>query len=100
MWRSVVDGMLKLKNCTGAEDIQSVDSEHDMNMTDSWWTASALNAADAELRVQTENDPLNRTHPEHSAETKRYRHWSDTEHYRLWTPLTPNTRLNTTDTEQ
>ena len=25
----MVDGMLKFKNCTGAEDIQSVDSEHD-----------------------------------------------------------------------
>ena len=25
----MVDGMLKLKNCAGAEDIQSVDSEHD-----------------------------------------------------------------------
>ena len=37
--------MLKFKNCAGAEDIQSVDSEHDMNMTDSWWTASALNTA-------------------------------------------------------
>ena len=32
----MVDGMLKFKNCAGAEDIQSVDSEHDMNMTDSW----------------------------------------------------------------
>ena len=40
--------MLKFKNCAGAEDIQSVDSEHDMNMTDSWWTASALNTADTE----------------------------------------------------
>ncbi len=32
----MIDGMLKFKNCAGAEDIQSVDSEHDMNMTDSW----------------------------------------------------------------
>ena len=32
----MVDGMLKFKNCAGAEDIQSADSEHDMNMTDSW----------------------------------------------------------------
>ena len=32
----MVDGMLKFKNCAGAEDIQSVDSEHDMNTTDSW----------------------------------------------------------------
>ena len=31
----MVDGMLKFKNCSGAEEIQSVDSEHDMNMTDS-----------------------------------------------------------------
>ena len=47
-WPSVVDGMLNLKNCAGAEDIQGVDSEHGMNMTDSWWTASALNTADTE----------------------------------------------------
>ena len=26
----MVDGMLKFKNCAGAEDIQGVDSEHDM----------------------------------------------------------------------
>ena len=26
----MVDGMIKFKNCAGAEDIQSVDSEHDM----------------------------------------------------------------------
>ena len=32
----VSDGMLKFKNCAGAEDIQSVDFEHDMDMTDSW----------------------------------------------------------------
>ena len=32
----MVDGMLKFKNCAGAKDIQSVDSEHDMNITDSW----------------------------------------------------------------
>ena len=32
----MVDGMSKLKNCAGAEDIQSVDSEHDMDMTDFW----------------------------------------------------------------
>ena len=32
----MVDGMLKFKNCAGTEDIQSVDSEHDMDMTDSW----------------------------------------------------------------
>ena len=37
-----------LTGCAGAEDIQGVDSEHDMNMTDSWWTASALNTADTE----------------------------------------------------
>ena len=29
----MVDGMLKFKNSAGAEDIQSVDSEHDMNIT-------------------------------------------------------------------
>ena len=29
----MVDGMLKFENCAGAEDIQSVDSEHDMDMT-------------------------------------------------------------------
>ena len=39
---------LWLTGCAGAEDIQGVDSEHDMNMTDSWWTASALNTADTE----------------------------------------------------
>ena len=32
----MVDRVLKLKNCAGAEDIQGVDTEHDMNMTDSW----------------------------------------------------------------
>ena len=32
----MVDRMLKFKNCAGAEDIQGADSEHDMNMTDSW----------------------------------------------------------------
>ena len=33
----MVDRMLKFKNCAGAEDLQSVDSEHDMtDMTDSW----------------------------------------------------------------
>ena len=45
---SVVNRMLKFKNCAGAEEIQGVDSEHDMNMTDSWWTANALNTADTE----------------------------------------------------
>ena len=76
MW-PVVDGMLKFKNCAGAEDIQSVDSEHDMNMTDSWWTGSALNTAVTEEY------------------RRRMTHWTvhtpnatDTERYRLWTPLT------------
>ena len=32
----MVDGMLKFKNCAGAEASQSVDSEHDVNMTDSF----------------------------------------------------------------
>ena len=52
MW-PVVDGMLKFKNCAGAEDIQSVDSEHDMNMTDSWlqpvlWTLQTLKSTDGQ----------------------------------------------------
>ena len=69
--------MLKFKNCAGAEDIQGADSEHDMDMTDSCWTASALNTADTEEYRQ------------------RMTHWTvhtlnttDTERYRLWTPLT------------
>ena len=40
----MVDGMLKFKNFAGAEDIQSVDSEHDRLLV----TASALNTADTE----------------------------------------------------
>ena len=32
----MVDGTLKFKNCAGAEDSQSVDPEHDVNMTESW----------------------------------------------------------------
>ena len=92
-WPSVVDGMLKFHNCAGAEDIQSVDSEHDMNMSDSWWTAGALNTADTE--EQTENDPLNSTHPE------RYRHWTlqtlnPTDNWILdWTLLTLNNSRQT-----
>ena len=85
--------MLKFKNCAGAEDIQSVDSEHDINMSDSWWTAGALNTADTE--EQTENDPLNSTHPE------RYRHWTlqtlnPTDNWILdWTLLTLNNSRQT-----
>ena len=72
----VVDGMLKFKNCAGAEDMQSADSEHDMNMTDSW-LQPVLWTLHTQWRVQTENDPLNSTHHE------QYRHWTNTEHYRL-----------------
>ena len=43
----MIDGMLKFKNCAGAEDLQGVDSEHDVNMTD-LVTASAMNTADTE----------------------------------------------------
>ena len=46
----MVDGMIKFKNCAGAEDIQSVDSEHDMtDMT--LLPASALNTADTEMTL-------------------------------------------------
>ena len=41
----MVDGMLKFKNCTGAEDIQSVDSEHDMDIKLSM-NSQCLNTAD------------------------------------------------------
>ena len=39
-----------------------------LNIPDSWWTAHALNTED--IRVQTENEQPNSTHPEH------YRHWT------------------------
>ena len=60
----MVDGMLKLENCAGAEDLQSVDSEHDMNMTDRLLVNSQYCEQCRHRRVQTENDPLNSTHPE------------------------------------
>ena len=60
----VIDGMLKFKNCAGAEDIQSVDSEHDMNTTDSWlqpvlWTLQTLKSTDGQW--PTEVHTLNAT---------------------------------------
>ena len=88
----MVDRVLKLKNCAGAEDIQGVDTEHDMNMTDSWWTASALNTAETEeyRRRMTHwtVHTLNATDAElipNAIDSKP--HWL------------LNTRLNTTDTK-
>ena len=62
----VVDGMLKFKNCAEAEDIQSVDSEHEHDRL--LVTASALNTADAEEYKRTMTHSVSSTHP------KRYRH--------------------------
>ena len=68
-WPSVADGMLKFKNCAGAEDLQSVDSEHDgllVNTADTeeyrrrmtHWTVRTLNATDAELTLNaTDSEP-------------------------------------------
>ena len=64
--------LIRFKNCAGAEDLQSVDSEHDRLLVNSQCSEHCRH-----WRVQTENDPLNSTHPE------RYRHWTDTERYRL-----------------
>ena len=87
----VIDGMLKFKNCAGAEDIQSVDSEHDMNTTDSWlqpvlWTLQTLKSTDGQW--PTEVHTLNAT------DTELTLNATDSEpHWQL------NTRLNTTNTE-
>ena len=79
-WPSVVDGMLKFKNCAGAEDIQSMDFERDMNTTPllvnsqcsehcRHWTIHTLNATDTELtwmlltRYPTDNWILDWTLP-------------------------------------
>ena len=92
MWPSVVDGMLKFKNCAGAEDIQSVNSERDINMTDSWWTASALNTADTEEYRQRMTHWT--VHTLNATDTELTLNAIDSEpHWQL------NTRLNTTDTE-
>ena len=55
----MVDGMLKFENCAGAEGIQSVDSEHDMDMK-LWVNSQCLSTAD---RKSTDgDDPLNSTY--------------------------------------
>ena len=91
-WPSVADGMLKFKNCAGAEDLQSADSEHDMNMADSWWTASALNTADTEVYRRRMTHWT--VHALNATDTELTLNTMDSEpHWQL------NTRLNTTDTE-
>ena len=66
----VVNGMLKFKNCTGAEDIQSVDSEHDRLLVNSQCSEHCRH-----WRVQTENDPLNSTHGPWTLQTLNW-HWT------------------------
>ena len=85
-WPSVVDGMLKLKNCAGAEDIQG---EHDITWQ---WTASALNTADTEeYRRRMTHWTVHTLNATGSGLTLNA---IDSEpHWQL------NTRLNTTDTE-
>ena len=89
-WSSVVDGMLKFKNCAGAEDIQSVDYEH--NMTDSWWTASAVNTADTE---GTDGGWPTEQYTPWTLQTLNW-HWTLIDSEPNWQL---STRLNTTDTE-
>ena len=89
MW-PVVDGMLKFKNCAGAEDIQSEDSERDMNMTDSMVTASALNTADAEEYRRTMTHWT--VHTLNATDTEPTLNATDSEPHWLL-----NTRLNTTE---
>ena len=86
-WPPVVD-----KNCAGVEDLQSVDSEQDMNMTDAWWTASALNTADTEeYRRRMTHWTV---HTLNTTDTELTLNAIDCEpHWQL------NTRLNTNDTE-
>ena len=69
-WPSVVDGMLKFKNCAGAEDLQGVDSEHDRLLVNSQCSEHCR-----QWRVQTENDPLNSTHVPWTLQTLNW-HWT------------------------
>ena len=80
--------MLKFKNCAGAEDIQSVDYEHDRLLV----TASALNTADAEVYRRTMTHWT--VHTLNATDTELTLNATDSEpHWQL------NTRLNTTNTE-
>ena len=72
-WPSVVDGMLKFKNCTGAEDVQSMDSDWTWRERD----RLLVNSLCSEHCSHWREGEWPTTHPE------RYRHWTDTERYRL-----------------